>query len=180
MKTTKEVSNGVTRAEAGLTGELEVSAVPKSRGWIRYALIALVLVAALGWGLQWYLHGQNRVFTDDAYIDTDQVMVMTRVPERVAAVLPRQNERVRRGQVVVVLEDSIEQARLAAAQGAVAAALASEKSMRTSASLEGEMQRAQVERGFGCASRTWIGVDRSADRRRGVTGRGRGIFQRRC
>jgi membrane fusion protein (multidrug efflux system) len=144
VKTTKEVSNGVTRAEAGLTGELEVSAAPNARGWIRYGLIALVLAAVLAWGVQWYLHGQNRVFTDDAYIDTDQVMVMTRVPERVAAVLPRQNERVRRGQVVVILEDSAEQAHLAAAQGALAAALASEKSMRTSASLEGETQRAQV------------------------------------
>ncbi len=144
MKTTKEVSNGFTRAEAGLTGELEFSTAPKSRGWIRYGLIALVLVLVLGWGVQRYLHGRNRVFTDDAYVDTDQVMVMTRVPERVAAVLPRQNDRVRRGQVVVILEDSAEQARLAAAQGALAAALASENSMRTSASLEGETQTAQV------------------------------------
>jgi membrane fusion protein (multidrug efflux system) len=145
VKTTKEVSNGFTHAEAGPTDELDVPVPPKRRPWLRYGLIALVFVAALGWGLKWYLHGLNRVFTDDAYVDTDQVMVMTRVPERVAAVLPRQNERVRRGQVVVILEDSAERARLAAAQGALAAALASENSMRTSASLEGETQRAQVD-----------------------------------
>ena len=84
--------------------------------WLQIALAALAVGAAVYFGGHWLLYDRFRVYTDDAMIDTDPVFVTAKVSERVARVLVDENQFVRRGQLLVVLDDANERAALDLAQ----------------------------------------------------------------
>ncbi len=76
------------------------------RAWSRLVLLLfgpLVLVAV---GSYFYLTGGRYVSTDDAYVHADNTMISTDVPGRVVEVAVRENEQVKRGQVLFKLDDS--------------------------------------------------------------------------
>jgi len=79
----------------------------KPTPWLRYGVIVACVVVGVVWLGHWLLVDRYRITTDDAYVDTDQVMVMSRVSERVARVLVDTNQPVRRGQVLVELEEDL-------------------------------------------------------------------------
>lgn len=111
---------------------------------VRIVLLAIAIVAACVWGVRWITHDRVRVMTDDAYIDTDLVMVMSRISERVDAVLVDQNTRVHMGQPLLLLDDAQERARLALAQSNLTSLNASAVAARRGTQLESELQSAQV------------------------------------
>lgn len=70
-------------------------------------LIALVfLVAALAWGVHWTLHGRHHESTDDAYVAGNLVRATPRIGGTVVAVLADDTDFVKRGQVLVKLDDT--------------------------------------------------------------------------
>lgn len=124
---------------------LETGVVPaKKRSWIKLGLALLVVGVVVGWGSRWLLHDRYRVTTDDATIDTDQVLVMSRLSERVAKVLVDTNQPVRRGQALLVLDDENVRARLTIAQNDLRALRASARAASRAADLERETQAAQI------------------------------------
>ncbi len=118
---------------------------PRRRRWLPYAAALCVVAVALYFGGHWLLFDRHRVYTDDATIDTDQVFVTSKVSERVARVLVDENQFVRKGQPLVVLDDANERAALDLAEQNLRSLQAAASAASDAASLEGELQSAQVQ-----------------------------------
>ncbi len=117
---------------------------PRRSPWLQIALAAIAVGAAVYFTGHWLLYDRVRVYTDDAMIDTDPVFVTAKVSERVARVLVDENQFVRRGQLLVVLDDANERAALDLAQQNLVALRATTNAARHATSLESELESAQV------------------------------------
>jgi membrane fusion protein, multidrug efflux system len=119
----------------------------KRRRWWLIALIALVVIGAIGGGADWWLHARNWVGTDDAFIDTHTVQVSAQVAGRVKAVLVADNQEVRAGQPLVQLDPADFQAALSqvlANQESAQGQLAQAKAQVPVAQANLDQARAQV------------------------------------
>jgi membrane fusion protein (multidrug efflux system) len=90
--------------------------------WI--GVIAVGLVAAGIWGVGAWRFGRSHVSTDNAQIDAHIVPVLAKVGGYVQAVNFEDNQRVQRGELIVVLDDSDLQVRYHEAEADLAAARA--------------------------------------------------------
>jgi membrane fusion protein (multidrug efflux system) len=91
--------------------------------------IAVVVLALVIWGLQYWLVGHYFVTTDDAYIAADSTTIAPKISGYVTAVLVNQNQPVKQGQLLLTIDDRDYKIALAGAQAdmqAAAAAIASE------------------------------------------------------
>jgi len=133
-------------AEIELSPELLAPArrPPRRMRWLTLLAGILVVAIVLYFGGRWYFVDRHRVYTDDAMIDTNQVYVTSKIAERVARVAVDENQFVRRGQTLVVLDDANERAALDLAEQNQRAMRSSANAARDAASLEGELQSAQV------------------------------------
>jgi membrane fusion protein (multidrug efflux system) len=91
--------------------------------WRRKALMAaagaLVLLGVLAVGIPWTLDALNTVSTDDAFVNGHVTFVAARVSGQVARVLVDDNNRVRRGDLLVELDKKPYQVAVAVKQAAV-------------------------------------------------------------
>ncbi|WP_269501834.1 HlyD family secretion protein [Burkholderia sp. IMCC1007] len=106
---------------------MSTTAVPEKsarfarRHWIAaLAFIVVIALAVFGW--HWWTIGRFIEQTDDAYVRADVVTVSPRVAGYVASVAVDDNQPVRRGDVLVTLDERDYRAKLDDAQAAVAAA----------------------------------------------------------
>src|SRR5271157_3755193 len=107
---------------------------PKRRRFLR--LVGLIaVVAALIFGVLWIVRSFRTVSTDDAYVNSYVTFVAPRVTGQVARVLVDDNNRVKKGDILVELDPEpyqvavfIKQAAVDAAQAAVAVAEANVRS----------------------------------------------------
>ena len=83
------------------------------------ALSAAVLVLLVVFGIPWVEEMLNTVSTDDAYVDGHVTFVAARVPGQVARVLVDDNNRVRKGDILVELDKKPYQDAVAVAEAAV-------------------------------------------------------------
>jgi len=97
---------------------------PRKSNTLRTVLILLVLLAALGFGTQWVIQNLNTVSTDDAYVNSYVTFVAPRVSGQVARVLIDDNNRVKKGDVLVQLDPEPFQVQVAIKQAAVTSAQA--------------------------------------------------------
>jgi len=67
-------------------------------------LIIVILAAIAGW--YWYANVRDFVSTDDAYIDADRASIATDMPGRIAQLAVQEGDTIKKGQVLVVLDDS--------------------------------------------------------------------------
>lgn len=99
------------------------NAIPKRKINKRFILILTVLVIGGGaFGFIKYNHAQHHEETDDAQIEANIAPVIPRVAGYVNEVKVRDNQRVRKGDTLLVLDDRDLQIRLAQAEAALAAA----------------------------------------------------------
>ncbi len=105
------------------TPKSRVKPTPKRRRWL---LPLLVILAVLGLfvGIPKVLHALNTVSTDDAYVNSYVTFVAPRVAGQVARVLVEDNNRVKKGEVLVELDPEPFQVQVAIKQAAVDAAQA--------------------------------------------------------
>jgi len=88
-------------------------------------LIATAVVAALaGWGAHWWTSGRFVEETDDAYVGGDVTVIASKVAGYVEAVAVTDNQSVRRGDLLVKIDDRDYRAAVARAEASVAAARA--------------------------------------------------------
>ena len=142
------------RHEDSLTGPPEPPrrerlGTPRRTPWLQIALAALAVGAAVYFGGHWFFYDRFRVYTDDAMIDTDPVFVTAKVSERVSRVLVDENQFVRRGQLMVVLDDANERAALDLARENLIALQRTTNEARHATSLESELEAAQVRENTG-------------------------------
>ena len=92
-------------------------------------VVAVVVALALaGFGVRQWLFARGHVSSDNAQIQGDVIPVLPRVSGFVASVLVKENQRVKAGQTLVVLDDRDLAARLAQTEADLAAAQAAVKS----------------------------------------------------
>ena len=105
------------------TPKPRVKPTPKRRRWL---LPLLVILAVLGLfvGIPKVLHALNTVSTDDAYVNSYVTFVAPRVAGQVARVLVEDNNRVKKGDVLVELDPEPFRVQVAIKQAAVDAAQA--------------------------------------------------------
>lgn len=106
-----------TPAMASVEGEAPKK---KSKGFI-IALVILVLVGGT-FGVTKYVHAQHHEETDDAQIDANISPVIPRIGGYVTEVRVKDNQKVRKGDTLVVLDNRNEQIQVAQAQATLAAA----------------------------------------------------------
>jgi membrane fusion protein, multidrug efflux system len=82
----------------------EKQKVPRRRKMLLGAAGAVVLAVVLGVGIPWILSALNTVSTDDAFVNGHVTFVAARVRGQVARVLVDDNNRVRRGDLLVELD----------------------------------------------------------------------------
>lgn len=88
---------------------------------------AIVLVLLLIFGIPWLSYMLSHEGTDDAAIDADAVAVTSKIPERIDRILVATNQEVKRGQLLIVLDDKDELAKLKAAQAQYDLAVANQR-----------------------------------------------------
>jgi membrane fusion protein (multidrug efflux system) len=115
------------------------------RKWLGIGAGVLVAAALIAWLTQYLLVGQYFISTDDAYVAADTSMVAAKVSGYVTAVPVRENQLVRAGDVLAVIDPRDYQTALAAARADVLAARAAMASDAAQLSLQqAKIQAAQA------------------------------------
>ncbi len=111
-KVTSRKGNGAGRGvDASATDVEETSKRPNRRLFFLVGA-AIVIVAALIWGIPWLTYSLAHEGTDDAHVAADEVAVTSKIPERIDRILVDTNQEVRRGQLLIVLDNKDELAKL--------------------------------------------------------------------
>src|SRR6516165_6022929 len=92
---------------------------PKRKRRLRIWVAAIAAVLLVGFGVPWIQHSLNTVSTDDAYVNSYVTFVAPRVPGQVSRVLVDDNNRVKKGDVLVELDPKPYQVQVAIKQAAV-------------------------------------------------------------
>ncbi len=95
--------------------------------WAFIGLGIVVLIVAIVFGVPWLRYMLAHEGTDDAHVDTDIVEITSKIPERIGSILVTTNQHVRRGQLLVVLDDRDELARLQQAKAQYDLALGNQR-----------------------------------------------------
>jgi membrane fusion protein (multidrug efflux system) len=98
----------------------------KSRMWVSLAVILLLAAVGAAWGYARYRHNEVFVETEDAYVQGKVVPVSSRVPGSILSLKVKENEPVKAGQVLAVLDSRDFEALEEKARGSIAEARASQ------------------------------------------------------
>jgi membrane fusion protein, multidrug efflux system len=70
------------------------------------AIVAVILII---WGVKWFLYARVHEGTDDARVDADPVAITSKINERIDQILVDTNDEVKKGQLLIVLDNAVEQ-----------------------------------------------------------------------
>ena len=115
---------------ATTVNETAAVAAPKKRNPIFIIILALLLVGGTWFGISKYQHGQHHEDTDDAQVSADISPVIPRVAGYVSAVLVKDNQRVKKGDTLMVLDNRDYQIKVEQAEAALLIARSSLGSAR--------------------------------------------------
>lgn len=111
-------------ATATNRGSQNTQEVPKKRNY-RFIIVLAILVIGGGiFGISKYIHAQHHEETDNAQIEANVSPVIPRVTGYVKEVRVKDNQRVKKGDTLVILDDRDLQIKVAQAEAALAAAQA--------------------------------------------------------
>lgn len=124
---TESKRNGPGRAAEAREADVEESrSRPRKRIFFLIGA-AVVIVLALVWGVPWLSFMLSHEGTDDAHVAADEVAVTSKIPERIDQILVDTNQPVRRGQLLIVLDNKDELAKLRQAQAQYDLAMANQR-----------------------------------------------------
>ena len=110
---------------------------------------AIIVIAILIFGIRYLAYATTHQTTDDARVDADTVTLTSKIQERVDQILVDTNEPVRKGQILVRLDDRDERAALRQAIASRDAQLASARSAQQNVNLTRAQIAAQSTQGVG-------------------------------
>lgn len=132
----------------------------KRRRPVLVAVALLLLVAAGIAGIRWWREGRFHETTDDAFVAADITPVSSRVPGTLASVAARDNQRVRTGDVLAVIDDRDYRAALARAEAVVQQAEARLENLAAAADLQAAViAQARTRIAFTAAEKQRAGSD---------------------
>lgn len=120
---------------------------------------ALVLVAAVVYGLRYWAYARTHETTDDAFIDGQVVQVSPKVSGYVAKVYVSDNQPVNEGDLIAELDARDYVARLEAARAALAAGEAREREAQAGVSLSRATSSAGVQQASSAVRQARAGVE---------------------
>jgi membrane fusion protein (multidrug efflux system) len=121
--------NGPGRVERGEPEPPETEERSRPRKRIIFAVVAvIVVIVAIVWGVPWLNFMLAHEGTDDAHVAADVVAVTSKIPERIDKILVDTNQPVRRGQLLIVLDNKDEILKLRQAQAQYDLALTNQRS----------------------------------------------------
>jgi membrane fusion protein (multidrug efflux system) len=120
-------ANGAGRGEATRDADADEPQTRSRRPLVFGIIAVVVIVAALVWGIPWLNFTLSHEGTDDAHVAADEVAVTSKIPERINKILVDTNQPVRRGQLLIVLDNKDELAKLRAAQAQYDLAVANQR-----------------------------------------------------
>jgi membrane fusion protein (multidrug efflux system) len=122
----------------------------------------IIIVIALAWGARFghatYLQATTHTSTDDAYLTSDMTQIAPQVTGTVQQVLVHDNDMVKPGQLLVVLDESSYQAAVEQARANLQAAIAGAQGANVGVSLASATGNAQVEQAQGGLSQAEGGI----------------------
>ena len=119
---------------------------PAKRRRALFIVGAVFVLAALLWFLLWMFVFSRREKTDNAYVGGNQVTISAQVPGTVVAIMADDTQRVEAGQVLVKLDPTDAQVRLAQAHSALAQAVRGVRQQTSSASsADAQLASSQLE-----------------------------------
>jgi membrane fusion protein (multidrug efflux system) len=121
--------------------DVPATAAPETRAGSRRLtiLVAVLLVLTLaGWGVRRYIFSRHHVTTDNAQVDGHITVVSPRIQGFIARVLVEENQRVKAGDTLVVLDDRDVRVRLQQAEAEL-------RDAQTSVSLRGRAGQAESQ-----------------------------------
>src|SRR4051812_18341792 len=98
---------------------------PERKGPVKKIILVVVLLVVLFKGVPWVLHSLRTESTDDAYVNSYATFVAPRVAGQVAQVLVEDNNRVKKGDVLVELDPEPYRVQVAIKDAALESAKAS-------------------------------------------------------
>jgi membrane fusion protein (multidrug efflux system) len=130
--------------------EAEVTTT-KSRRPPLWAIVvgAIVLILVLIWGIRYLAYASSHQTTDDARVDADTVTIASKIQERVAQILVNTDQPVRKGQILIRLDDTDERAALRQAQASLQAQRATARASQENVALTQAQVAAQSTQGVG-------------------------------
>ena len=115
-----DASAAVTAAEIE-AGEKKAQRIAARKTWLTRVAIGIA-VLGLAWLAYWFLIGRNAVSTDNAYVNAEIAQVTPLTSAAVLSVNVKDTQAVKRGTVLVILDDSNARIALAQAQADLAEA----------------------------------------------------------
>jgi membrane fusion protein (multidrug efflux system) len=119
---------------------------------------AIVALIALFFLIEFIAYARTHQTTDDAMIDADQVDVTSKISERVDRILVDTNQQVKRGQLLIQLNDRDEVERVAQAQASLQTAEAQARAAQANVTLTQETQQAQNAENAGGIAQAQSGI----------------------
>ena len=132
--------------DARITLPAEPTPAPSNRGRIVLAIVLLVALFGLGWGVKQWLYGRTHESTDNAQVDGHLVPVLAKVSGYVTAVNVAENQRVAAESVLVRIDEREYAVRLAQADADLAAAQAAAGGRGVAGQAEAQVQNATGQR----------------------------------
>jgi membrane fusion protein (multidrug efflux system) len=120
------------------------AAAPGSRRRIVFAVLGLVLLGLVGLGVKKWWFARRHVSTDDAQVDGHIIPILPKVGGFVAEVRVQENQNVKAGDTLVVLDDRDFRSRLAQTEADLAALLATVSSRTRVGQAEAAVAQAQA------------------------------------
>ncbi len=128
----------MAEADPQLAGATKAAQPAKTkRRWGRLALMLSVPLLLLIGAIAYWLSLQGKVSTDNAYVQLDKVSVSAEVGGQIVAVMVRENQRVRAGDLLFRIDPEPYRMKLAQADAAIATAQASEIAAASDSDLSG-------------------------------------------
>ena len=78
----------------------------KKKGILRYIPLIVIILVVLVAGILWYRQYSKYIYTDDAYIDSDNVSVSSKIVGRIARLYCEEGDTVVKGKILVELDSS--------------------------------------------------------------------------
>ncbi|MCA6106630.1 HlyD family secretion protein [Bradyrhizobium cenepequi] len=119
---------------------------PGKRKFVMMGVLGLLALAAVGYGVYWFVAGRFYISTDDAYVRANNTMLGARVSGHLAAILPADNAIVRAGEVIFRIDDGDYRIAVDAARSKIATQQATiERIGRQVTALESAVEQAQAQ-----------------------------------
>ena len=139
METREREKNGISKPAVD---ETEVTQPKRNMRPLYLIIGAIVVIAAIIWGVKYFNYASRHQTTDDARVDANTVAITSQITERVNKILVDTNQPVKKGQLLITLDSATEQAAVAQAKANLALALENQQSGITQGS--GGVSQAQA------------------------------------